>query len=251
MTKQNKLPDFFINAFYESKFRVNLFIVKASGRIIQDNTALLSLMNDIKTLSLAGIRIILIYGFGNAMDVAAEQRGVKVTKHNTHRVTDAPTLELLKQVVCGSMSTRISSMMAKTQIDGLNLNAVPHNWLSLSLWDKEEKGADFGYVGEINDVHSRPIIRMLKNYNVVAVPCVATMADGQHCNMNADRLAMHLANALHTDKLIFLSNVDGVLDKDKKTIPLITDDNLQNLINVMKWFSRNSLKDSIKVTHLL
>lgn len=227
---EHKLPEFFINAFYESKFRDNLFIVKAGGRIIQNEKALEALMRNIQSLTLSGIDIILVYGFGNAMNTAAEDRGIGLTKHNGHRVTDAATIGLIEEVVCGGLSMRVNSAMAKTQTEGLNLNALPHNWLDLSLWDKNEKGQDFGFVANIDGVHPRPIMRLLKSNDFLVTPCIGTMDNGQHVNMNADRIAMNLAVSLQADKLIFLSDVDGVLDKDGNTINLITEKDLPDLI---------------------
>ncbi len=255
----SKLPDFFTNAFYESKFRDNLFVVKAGGRIIQNDEALHNLLSDVHTLAMAGIRVVIIYGFGKAMDAASEERGIPVKKLEGRRVTDIETIRLMREIVCGRMATRVGSMIAKTQLDALNLNAVPHDWLNLSLWNNKNN-LDLGYVGEVDGVNTRPIQRALKQYNVICMPCVATMSDGAHCNINADRLAMHLARSLNADKLVFLSDVDGVLDKDGKTIPVITDSNMQNLIDsstvtggmhIKLEQCFDALKSGIKRVHLI
>ncbi len=82
MSKSTKLPDFFINAFYESKFRDNLFIVKASGSVIEDAEARNNLIVNIRELSHQGIKVILIYGGGHAIDLALEARGIDIKKND-------------------------------------------------------------------------------------------------------------------------------------------------------------------------
>jgi acetylglutamate kinase len=73
--KPKPLPDLFINAFYESKFRDNLFIVKASGQIIENPDALDNLLANIRSLTVHGVKVILIYGHGGLVDRAVEARG--------------------------------------------------------------------------------------------------------------------------------------------------------------------------------
>ncbi len=230
MKKKPTIPQFFINGFYESKFKDNLFVIKAGGKIIEDEATLLNLVENIKHLTTIGIKVLFVYGFGKAADMAAKERGIPVRKYKTHRATDKETIELLKQVVCGTMALNVQSAFAKSQLDALNLNVVPYDWLSLKLWEKNAEGFDFGFVGEIEKVYDRAILRALDKYNVVAMPCIASMRDGEFCNMNADRLAMNLAIATKAHKLVFLSDVDGVKDNTGKTISLITDKDIVKLI---------------------
>jgi acetylglutamate kinase len=222
-----KKPNFFIDAFYESKFKDNLFVVKAGGKIIEDQQLLDNLIANIRDLSLHGIRILLIYGHGRLVDEKLEQRKIPVNKVEGRRVTDAATLEVIQEVVGGSLSLNIASSMAKNNVEGISLNAIPHDWMKLEL--RSKKPIDYGFVGDVKAVESRPLARLLRNANFVACSCVGITSEGQILNINADTIATQMAIGTKANKLIFLSDVDGV-QIDGKTADIITAAEIPDLI---------------------
>ncbi len=220
MKKKPTIPQFFINAFYESKFKDNLFVIKAGGKIIEDEKALDNLLSNIRDLNNLGIRVLLVYGGGRAMDKTAEDRGIQVQKIDGRRVTDAASLEVMKHIVGGTLSLNVAQSIARTNMDGVSLNAVPFDWMKVALKDK--KPVDFGFVGKINSVDPRPINRLFKYSNFIATGCLSITPKGVVCNINADTIATQLAIGMKAHKLIFLSDVDGV-KIGEKTKHLITD----------------------------
>ena len=221
------MPEFFINAFYESKFRDALFIVKAGGKIIEDDAARHNLIEDIRDLTLHGIKVLLIYGGGRALDVASQAHGIEVRKHEGRRITDKPAMELMKQVVGGSLALSLYETMAQKNLDGITCNAVPHDWMDVKLRPKTP--VDFGYVGDIHAVHARPIHRLFKTVDFIATPCLAYASDGGVCNINGDTIATELAIGTKASKLVFLSDVDGVKINDE-TAFVITAEEIPALI---------------------
>ncbi len=228
MSKNKKLPEFFINAFYESKFRDNLFIVKASGSVIENEQARNNLIANIRELTHHGIRVILIYGGGHAIDLALEKRGIEIKKNDGRRITDSETIQVIREVIGGDLSLSICETMQRNNLDGLSFNAVPSNWMSVKKRPKDP--IDFGYVGDIKEINTRPILRQLKVTGFIACPCLAINEDGELCNINADTIATQLAAGLAADKLIFMSNVDGV-KVGGKTAMVITDAQIQGYID--------------------
>ncbi|MGH1378157.1 MAG: acetylglutamate kinase [Alphaproteobacteria bacterium] len=224
---KKKLPDFFINAFYESKFRDNLFVVKASGSVIENDEARNNLISNIRELTLHGIKVILIYGGGNAIDEALKERGVEIKKNDGRRITDAATMGVIREVIGGDLSLKISEAMHKNNLDGLSFNVVPSDWMDVSLRAKDP--IDYGFVGDIDGVNTRPIMRQLKVTGFIACPCIAISKDGDLCNINADTIATKIAAGLDADKLIFMSNVDGVKVKGETAL-LITDTQISGYI---------------------
>lgn len=226
--KQNKLPEFFINAFYESKFRDNLFIVKASGAVIEDDEARASLIKNIRELTLHGIKVVLIYGGGLAIDAALNERGIEIKKTNGRRITDGDTIQVIREVIGGDLSLKVMETMQRNDLNGLSFNAIPANWMKVKM--RPKKPVDFGYVGDIHDIYTRPVLRLLKTADFIACPCLAISDEGDLCNINADTIATALATGLKADKLIFMSNVDGV-KIDGETAMMITSDEIQSLID--------------------
>lgn len=206
------MPKFFINAFYESKFRDNLFVIKAGGKIIEDEKALSNLAANIQELTRHGIKVLMIYGGGQALDSEVEKRGIGVKRENGRRITDANTLDIMKEVVGGRLSLSVYKAFAERGVEALNLNAVPADWMDVLL--RPKKPVDYGLVGDIHGAMSRPIKRLFKTVNIVTVPCLAWAKDagknGGLVNINADTIATELAIGLKAHKLIFLSDVDGV-----------------------------------------
>lgn len=215
----NKTPNFAINAFYESKFKDSLFVIKAGGKIIEDETALDNLISNIRELTMIGVKVLLIYGGGNAMDVEADARSITVTKHEGRRVTDQASIDLMAEIVGGRLSLAVTSAMARHDLDGLSFNAVPPKWMSVKLRDKSP--IDFGFVGDINSVSKRAVGRVFKSTDFAACACLATTPDGTLCNINADTIATQIAIATGANKLVFLSDVDGV-KIDEQVQSLIT-----------------------------
>lgn len=255
--QQKRMTNFFVNAFYHSKFMNNTFIVKASGDLIEDDKALESLIGNIKKLTHHGIKVLLVYGGGKATDKALNARGIDIKKHDGRRITDQDTLDVMKEVICGSLSVRVASVIAKQGVEGYSLNAVPQDWMRVKLRPKEP--IDFGFVGNIQMTRKRGIKRLFKVTNFVAVPCLAFAEDGVLCNINADTIATELAIGIKADKLVFLSNVDGVL-KDGKTISMITDADINGLISdgtvsggmqVKMENCRRALMEGVKRIHLI
>lgn len=227
MKKKPTIPQFFINGFYESKFKDNLFVIKVGGKIIEDQAALENLLSNIRELNHVGIKVLMIYGGGRAMDELAEARGVEVKKTGGKRITDAANMQIVKEVLGGDLSLRVSGAMAKVKLDGLSLNAVPSDWMNTVLEPKCD-GDDF--TGGIKSVDERSVNRVLRSYNFVASACLAITDDGTICNINADTIATQLAIGTKAHKLIFLSDVDGV-DIGGQTAHLITDSEIEGYIS--------------------
>jgi acetylglutamate kinase len=227
----NKLPAFVINAFYESKFKNALFVIKASGSVIEDEKARNNLIANIRELIVRDIKVLLIYGGGKAIDATCEKRDVDVKKHNGRRITDAPAMQVVREVIGGDLSLSVFETMQHNGLDGANLNAVPADWMDVVLRPKNP--IDFGFVGDITEVYPHTIKQLLENHDFIACPCLAISKDGNLCNINADTIATKLATKLKADKLIYMSNIDGVkIDEEivstliSKDIPKLIKDNV-------------------------
>jgi acetylglutamate kinase len=226
MSKRRK-PHFLIGAFYESRFRDNLFVIKAGGKIVEDPETLDNLLGNIRDLTLLGIKVFLVYGHGHAVDVRLESRNIKVRKINGRRVTDAPALEAIKEVVGGILSLNVLESMARSKLQGVALSAFPADWMRVAM--RSRKPVDYGLVGDIKAVESRPVLQMFKVTNFIASSCLGIMPDGQMCNVNADTVAAQVAIALQAHKLIFLSDVEGVI-VNGKTVNMLAPDEISKLI---------------------
>lgn len=213
--------------FYKAKYRGSLFVVKAGGRMIADKQSRLSLMADIKELTDDGMKVLLVYGGGNAIDNALGEAGIEPRKVNGRRITGPREMQIIKRVMAADLGFKVTSTMAELGLYGLALNATPPSWISVTPRPRDNED-DFGYDGTISAVDFDKIQRSFKGVPFIATPCLsATAKDG--ININADNVAVALAKGAKARKLIFLSDVDGVL-VDGKTVPFLTDKDIPDLI---------------------
>lgn len=224
---KSAIPNFLIEAFYEGRFKDNIFLVKAGGKIIEDRKSLDNLLSNIRDLTLHGIKVLLVYGHGRAVDEKLKSRNIEVKKIKGRRVTDAPTLGVIQEVVGGLLSMNVNSGMARNNLPGICLGAVPADWMTVER--RPPHPVDFGFVGDVKDVEAGPIQRLFKMTNFIACSCLGVTAEGQVCNINADTVATQFAIGLNAHKLIFLSDVDGVL-VDGKVVDVLTVKEIQTLV---------------------
>lgn len=223
---KRKVPHFFIDAFYESKFKDNLFIVKAGGKLIENQKILDNLISNIRDLTLHGIKILLIYGHGRLVDEQLEKRGIEVKKTDGRRITDAATMEVVRDVVGGTLSMNVASSMARNSAEGTALGIVPADWMRVELTPKTPEDT---MTGAIKSVEPRPLMRLFRVNNFVACACLGVTQDGHNCNINADFVATQIAIAAKAHKLMFLSDVDGV-QIDGRPADIITAEQIPALI---------------------
>lgn len=213
--------------FYQSKYRDNLFVVKAGGRMIADEKSRHSLLSDIKELVADGIKILLVYGGGEAIDQALTEAQIAPRKVNGRRITGSREMQLVKGVMSADLGFKVASTMAELQVDGITLGSVPSSWIKVTPRPRDNPD-DFGYDGTIDSVAMDKVNEAFNGVKFIATPCLsATAKDG--ININADNVAVALAIGAQARKLIFLSDVDGVII-DGKTAPFITDAEIPRLI---------------------
>lgn len=216
-----------IKEFYQAKYRGDLFVVKAGGRIINDDDARHSLLSDIQELTDAGTKVLLVYGGGHAIDEALETAGIEPRKFEGRRITGPREMHIIKHVMAADIGFKISSSMAEIGLAGLTLNSLPASWIEVTPRPRDD-ATDFKYDGRIDSVHDDQVRRAFEGISFIATPCLS-VTDKDGININADNVAVALAAGAKTGKLVLLSDVDGVL-VDGKTAPFITDAEIPGLI---------------------
>lgn len=243
--------------YYRSKYKGSLFVVKAGGRVISDDEYRNSLLSNIKNLNDSGIKVLLIYGGGTAIDSALKDAGIEVKKQDGRRITTKNAIPIIQNVMAGDLGFRISRSMADLGLHGLTLANIPPTWGTLAFRDRENPD-DYGFDGFFKAVFEDQIRKIFEGINFIACPCTG-VSNRSAVNINADNVAVALAEGVHARKLIFLSDVDGVM-KDGELLSLITDKQIPELIDSgvasggMKVKLENclhALNEGVKRIHLI
>ncbi|MBN2013731.1 MAG: acetylglutamate kinase [Candidatus Altiarchaeota archaeon] len=194
---------------YIKKFKDQVFIIKFSGEILSDEKVLESIALDLILLHDVGIKIIVMHGAGTLISSKMEKLGLKPRFIRGERITDEKTLDVVVSCL-HQVNNRIIGKVNKEKTIALGLGG--------SLFRAKRKKRGLGYVGEVEDVDLGLIHDMLKNEYMPVIYPIGVDGGGQLLNINADVAAGALAKALNATKIINLTNVEGVLDKEGRLI---------------------------------
>lgn len=194
-----------------------VIVVKLGGSVMTDPGLLATFSLDVALLRQVGVRPVIVHGGGPQITTASERLGLSPRFVRGLRVTDAETLEVVRMVLLGRIN--------KDLVKAMNEQGAPAAGLSgedAALLIAAPRGGELGFVGRIVEVRPYVLESMMEGF----VPVVASLAtDGaaQTLNVNADEVAAALSVALGASKLIYLTDVPGILSKDGDAPSLVSE----------------------------
>lgn len=200
-------------------FRGKTTVIKLGGSLLEDMAALRHLLLDVIFMETVGMKPVIVHGGGARINKAMEEAHIEAQWVHGRRITDAPTLEIVERVLAGEITQFLTDEIERLGGRAVNLNfAGGTNVLAgqkLSLAAPDGSEMDLGFVGEVTQVDRDAIERILDANQVPVIPSMCIDENGQKYNVNADTAAMAVAESLGAEKLVFLSDVNGVRqDKD-------------------------------------
>ncbi|MCW4026405.1 MAG: acetylglutamate kinase [Candidatus Bathyarchaeota archaeon] len=193
-------------------------VVKLSGKVLEDATLTCSLASQVAQLSQEGHQIILIHGGGKQLSAFCRRSGIPVVQHHGRRVTDLATIEAA-QMVFSSINRSLTAQLSAKGVPAVGLSAFDGNITTSArrkpvyIKDSSSEGGawiDFGYVGEITSVNPSLIETLWASNCIPVLCCLCCDSEGQVLNINADTLAAEIAPCLSVDRVISVSDVDGI-----------------------------------------
>jgi acetylglutamate kinase len=204
---------------YIQRFKGKTFVVKFSGKVTENKENLASLAEELALLHQVGIRVCVIHGGGKQLSQLAQKLGVAQTVIDGRRVTDDDTLELAKMIFAGKINTEILAALRLRGTDAVGLSGVDGDVISaVKRPPKEIKNretgetqtVDFGNVGDVVEVNAKLLKLLLENDYLPVISSLGADANGQIFNINADTIAAEIAVKLQAEKLVLLSDVNGI-----------------------------------------
>ena len=201
------------------RFRDKVTVIKLGGSLMQDDDALRHVLTDVVFMETVGMRPVIVHGGGAAISGEMEKVGIKPRFIQGRRYTDRQTLELVEQVLAYEVNEDIAQRIERYGGRSMNLNFRTTNVLfgePVRLEGTDGAPVDLGFVGCVTRVDRTVLENLCYAGQVPVIPsmCLDT-GDQQKLNVNADTAAEAVAKALGAEKLVFLSDVNGVrLDKD-------------------------------------
>ncbi len=204
---------------YIQRFKGKTFVVKLSGKATEDAANLASLAEELALIHQVGIRVCVVHGGGKQLSDLASQMGVEQTIINGRRVTDDATLEMAKMIFAGKINTDILAALRQRGTEAVGLSGVDGNIVQaerrppkeiLNRETGEREHVDFGHVGDVVEINARLLCVLLDQGYLPVVSSLGADAEGMVFNINADTIASEIAVRLEAEKLILLSDVDGI-----------------------------------------
>ena len=208
---------------YIQQFAGATAVIKYGGAAMIDATLKTSFAQDISLLQHLGLKIIVIHGGGKEITALAEKLNIKSHFVSGRRVTDEQMLDVAKMVLAGKVNKEIVCNLNRQNVSAIGISGQDGNLLKCRK-HYLENGQDIGWVGEIINVNTDILKRMVNDGIIPVIAPIGYDDDGNSYNINADSAAGSIAGAIPAEKLIFISDVSGVL-REEKLISTITEEN--------------------------
>ena len=210
---------------YIQQFHGKTMIIKLGGHAMVDARVMEATIKDIVLLHMLGIRLVVVHGGGPEITDKMKALGKEPKFVGGLRITDSDTLEVAQMVLVGKISTKIVSLISKHGAKGIGLSGNDANLIiaqrtssRIVQVEGREEEVDLGHVGDIVQINPG-VLEVLLNSNII--PVVSPLAIdtcGNDLNINADTAAGAIAVAMKAFKLISMTDVDGIMNKDRTRV---------------------------------
>lgn len=209
---------------YIQKYNNKIVVVKYGGNAMVNEDLKNAVMGDIVLLSLIGIKVVLVHGGGPEISDTLKRMNIDSRFVDGLRVTDSETADVVQMVLAGKINKSLVNLIGSIGGNAIGLCGLDAKMIKAQVLDEK-----LGYVGEITDVNTQPILDLLEHGYI---PVISTVGydDAGHCyNINADTAAARIAGTLGAESLINMTDIDGIMmDKDDPS-SLITKINVSEI----------------------
>ena len=212
---------------YIRSYRDTVVVVKLGGEALDGPSAATRVADDLALLVLVGVDVIVVHGGGPQITRALEARGVAPVFRRGLRVTDEGSMEVVQQVLLGEINATLVGRLNQSGLKAVGVSGIDATFMRAGK-HVAAGGADLGRVGDVVSVDPAYLSSLLAQGFTPVVASVAPSEDGTTLNVNADTAAAAIAVALGAEKLVFVTNVEGLYrdlgDRDSLISELKGDD---------------------------
>ena len=210
---------------YLDKYNDEYLVIKCGGSVLVNQNLFTNFINDISILNKLGFSPIIIHGGGKKISIKLEDVGIKSNFINGLRVTDKESINIV-EIVLNDFNKEITEALKKNNCDSHGINSKEKYILTV-----EQENKELGFVGTPKEVNLSVIKQVVKEKKVPVIAPLGLDKKNQVYNINTDTAAGAIAKELNARRLIIMSDVEGVLDINKKLISEINTEEVNDLIN--------------------
>ena len=210
---------------YIRRFFGKVIVIKYGGHAMTDESLRASFAVDVVLLKFVGVQPVIVHGGGPQIAATLEQLGRASTFVDGRRVTDDETMEVVEMVLGGKINREIVELVQQAGGRAVGLTGGDGGMLRT-----RQRDVDLGRVGEVTSVDPDAIWAVTQAGFIPVIAPVGADAEGTTYNVNADEAAGSIAAALNAEKLMLLTDVEGVLDGEGRLLPQISIDEVGGLV---------------------
>ncbi len=201
-------------------------LIKIGGSLLDDPALRNDIAGQVAAVAASGIAVTVVHGGGKQMTRFLEERGIQSRFVRGLRVTTEETIDAVLKVLAGTVNTQLAAVLCVAGAKAVGLTGI-----DAGLATAEQLDPELGFVGRVVASDTRVLDVLCHAGMLPVVACVAGGHDGQVFNVNGDSMAVAIASSWETDRLVFLTDVPGVLNSEKALLPVLTIAECQELID--------------------
>ncbi len=210
---------------YLEKYNDEYIVIKCGGSVLVDNKLFDIFIKDISVLNKLGFIPIIVHGGGKRISNKLNELGIKSNFIKGLRVTEKETIEVVEQVLI-EFNSEIIEALKEQQCNSQTINSRKNNIMTVV-----QENTELGFVGTPTEINKSIIDKIVDEKKVPVIAPLGLDENNQAYNINADTAAGSIAKKIEARRLIIMSDVEGVLDSNKKLIPEINSQSIKDLIN--------------------
>tara|TARA_B100001778_G_scaffold225247_1_gene186942 strand:- start:212 stop:1060 length:849 start_codon:yes stop_codon:yes gene_type:complete len=211
---------------YIKKYSNEIIVIKYGGNVFIDRNIFNNFISDISTLNKLGISIIVVHGGGPRIKRELDKSNIQTKFIRGLRVTDEKVINIVEDVLIDFNNDIVDSLKRKG-IEAISINTKENNVIEV-IPESEE----LGFVGKPNIINNEIINKALEKNLIPIISPLGLGKDNQTFNINGDTAAGAIAKSLKSRRLLLMTNIEGVLDKNNKLIPEINSADANEMVNV-------------------
>ena len=210
---------------YLEKYNDEYIVIKCGGSVLVDNKLFDIFIKDISVLNKLGFIPIIVHGGGKRISNKLSELGIKSNFIKGLRVTEKETIKVVEQVLI-EFNSEIIEALKEQQCTSKTINSRENNIMTVV-----QENTELGFVGTPTEINKSIIDKIVDEKKVPVIAPLGLDENNQAYNINADTAAGSIAKKIEARRLIIMSDVEGVLDSNKKLIPEINSQSIKDLIN--------------------
>ncbi|RLD11803.1 MAG: acetylglutamate kinase [Chlamydiae bacterium] len=210
---------------YIQQFKNKIVVIKYGGSTLENDSPEISVLRDVVFMAAVGMKPIIIHGGGKHISRRLEKENIKTEFVNGLRVTSKKAISIVEDVLVNEVNSWLVNKINELGYPATQLSGKTGRMIRVKkISGKNEKGenVDWGFVGEVQRINPRPIFDVLLEEKIPVIAPLGVDADGYVYNINADTVASEIASSLTAEKLVYLTDVQGIFRNIKDENSLIS-----------------------------